>query len=71
MVSFLNNPRPGRSRPYKANHTTWWNRPDLCDGTYDSYCHMTPSFNNITDILLQHGEQELLEFMDRYWIAAS
>jgi ribonuclease T2 len=31
---------------------------------------MTPSFNNITDILLQYGQQELLEFMDRYWIAS-
>ena len=63
-------PTPQRSTPFDSNHASWCNRPDLCDGTYDAYCHMTPSFNNITDILLQYGQQELLEFMDRYWIAS-
>jgi ribonuclease T2 len=45
-------------------------RPDLCDGTYDAYCKMTPSYPNITDVLLQHGQHDLLDFMARYWTAA-
>lgn len=49
-------------------HGLW---PDLCDGTYDTYCHMTPQFSNITAVLEHYDQQELLEFMDRYWIAAS
>lgn len=41
-------------------------RPDLCDGTYDAYCNMTPRFSNISEILSHYGQSELLEFMDRY-----
>lgn len=44
-------------------------RPDLCDGSYETYCGMTPHFSNITDILASHGQAELLAFMDRYWVA--
>ncbi|KAK0720326.1 ribonuclease T2 family protein [Lasiosphaeris hirsuta] len=49
-------------------HGLW---PDLCDGTYDQYCRMTPHFNNITAVLEHYGQHELLQFMDRYWLAAS
>lgn len=45
-------------------------RPDLCDGTYDQFCHMTPHFNNITAILEHHGQHELIRFMNRYWLAS-
>lgn len=44
-------------------------RPDLCDGTYDQFCHMTPSYSNITEVLHHHGQHELVKFMDRYWLA--
>lgn len=47
-------------------HGLW---PDLCDGSYDAYCNMAPHYNNITDILAAHGQDELLAFMDRYWVA--
>lgn len=46
-------------------------RPDLCDGTYDQFCHMTPNFKNITEILEHYGQHELLQFMNRYWLASS
>ena len=45
------------------------NRPDLCDGTYDQFCHMTPTSHNITEVLEQHGQEELVRFMNRYWLA--
>ncbi|ROV88631.1 hypothetical protein VMCG_10317 [Cytospora schulzeri] len=47
-------------------HGLW---PDLCDGTYDAFCNMTPRFTNITDILSHYGQSELLDFMDRNWVA--
>jgi len=47
-------------------HGLW---PDLCDGTYDQFCHMTPTFHNITEVLEGHGQSEMVKFMDRYWIA--
>ncbi|KXX81472.1 Ribonuclease T2 [Madurella mycetomatis] len=49
-------------------HGLW---PDLCDGTYDQFCRMTPHYTNITAVLQYYGQDELLEFMDRYWLAAS
>jgi hypothetical protein len=47
------------------------NRPDLCDGTSNEYCDMTPPYTNITSILRHYGQDDLLEFMNRYWLAAS
>ncbi|ROT39894.1 ribonuclease Trv [Sodiomyces alkalinus F11] len=49
-------------------HGLW---PDLCDGSYEAYCGMTPHFSNISDILTQYGQDELLALMHRYWVAAS
>ncbi|CAP72981.1 uncharacterized protein PODANS_2_4050 [Podospora anserina S mat+] len=49
-------------------HGLW---PDLCDGTYDQFCNMTPQYHNITAVLEQHGQHELVQFMDRYWLASS
>ncbi|KAK3366116.1 ribonuclease T2-like protein [Lasiosphaeria ovina] len=49
-------------------HGLW---PDLCDGTYDQFCHMTPQFNNITAVLEHYGQDDLIEFMNRFWLAAS
>ncbi|KAI0101575.1 ribonuclease Trv [Nemania sp. FL0031] len=48
-------------------HGLW---PDLCDGSYDQYCGMTPRFNNITAVLEHYGQEELVESMNRYWIAS-
>ena len=42
----------------------------MCDGTYKAYCGMTPHFQNITEILEHHGQGELVEQMNRYWVAA-
>jgi len=44
-------------------------RPDLCDGSYDQYCGMTPRFSNITAVLEHYDQGELIEFMNRYWTA--
>ncbi|KAJ8125080.1 hypothetical protein O1611_g8558 [Lasiodiplodia mahajangana] len=48
-------------------HGLW---PDLCDGSYDQYCGMTPRFNNITAILEHYDQGELVESMNRYWVAS-
>jgi len=43
-------------------------RPDLCDGTYEQYCHAAPHYYNITQILKEAGQTELLEYMNEYWL---
>lgn len=48
-------------------HGLW---PDLCDGTYDAFCSMTPSFPDITSVLEKHNQEDLLAFMHRYWTPA-
>ncbi|KAI0157340.1 ribonuclease Trv [Xylariaceae sp. FL1272] len=47
-------------------HGLW---PDLCDGSYDQYCGMAPRFDNISDILKHYDQGELIDFMNRYWVA--
>ncbi|KAI3339865.1 ribonuclease Trv [Ustulina deusta] len=47
-------------------HGLW---PDLCDGSYDQFCGMTPRFSNITAVLEHYDQHELIEFMNRYWVA--
>ncbi|KAK4169128.1 ribonuclease T2 [Cladorrhinum sp. PSN259] len=47
-------------------HGLW---PDLCDGTYDQFCHMTPQYRNITEVLEHYGHHGLVRFMSRYWLA--
>ncbi len=49
-------------------HGLW---PDRCDGSYDQYCNLTPQFNNISAVLENFGQGDLVEFMNRYWIANS
>ncbi|KAI0814331.1 ribonuclease Trv [Xylaria sp. FL0064] len=48
-------------------HGLW---PDLCDGSYDQYCGMTPRFNNITAVLEHYDQGELIDHMNRYWLAS-
>ncbi|KAI0598892.1 ribonuclease T2 family protein [Biscogniauxia sp. FL1348] len=47
-------------------HGLW---PDLCDGSFDQFCGMAPKFNNITEVLEQYDQGELVEYMNRYWVA--
>lgn len=44
------------------------NRPDLCDGTYDQFCTNAPQYTNITDILQAAGQDDLLSYMNTYWL---
>jgi len=44
------------------------NRPDLCDGTYDQFCNNAPQYTNITDILQAAGQDDLLSYMNTYWL---
>jgi hypothetical protein len=30
---------------------------------------MTPNYPNVTAVLEKHGQQELIAFMNRYWLA--
>lgn len=43
-------------------------RPDNCDGTYESSCDSTRAYTNITDILQAQGKDDLLDYMDEYWV---
>ncbi|TGJ83930.1 hypothetical protein E0Z10_g4827 [Xylaria hypoxylon] len=47
-------------------HGLW---PDLCDGSFDQYCGMTPRFSNITAVLEHYDQDELIGSMNRYWVA--
>lgn len=42
-------------------------RPDHCDGTYDSYCDAFRQYTNITAILESYKRYDLLEYMSKYW----
>ncbi|CED84786.1 Ribonuclease, T2 family [Phaffia rhodozyma] len=45
-------------------HGLW---PDNCDGTYEQYCDTSRELTNITAVLAQAGQTELLKVMDTYW----
>lgn len=46
-------------------HGLW---PDLCDGSFDQYCSEAPQFHNITAILQDAGQNDLLTYMRSYWL---
>lgn len=43
-------------------------RPDNCDGTYQASCDPARAYTNITDILKEQGRNQLLSYMDQYWV---
>jgi ribonuclease T2 len=43
-------------------------RPDLCDGSYPTYCTQAPRYFNITAIIVQAAKTELLDDMKKYWL---
>lgn len=45
-------------------HGLW---PDHCDGSFDQFCAPSREVQNITQILQQHGENELLDWMHTFW----
>ncbi|CAI7599958.1 unnamed protein product [Penicillium glandicola] len=46
-------------------HGLW---PDNCDGTYQSSCDSTRAYTNITAILQAQDRDDLLDYMNDYWI---
>jgi len=48
-----------------------WNRPDLCDGSYPSYCTAAPRYYNISSILTEASQTDLLEDMNTFWLPNS
>ncbi|KAG9091901.1 ribonuclease T2-like, partial [Ceratobasidium sp. 370] len=46
-------------------HGLW---PDHCDGTYDANCAPERELYNITAVLQKSGHQNLLNFMNKYWL---
>ncbi|KAI1386654.1 ribonuclease M [Hypoxylon trugodes] len=46
-------------------HGLW---PDHCDGTYDSTCDSKRAYTNISDILKSSGNDDLLTYMETYWL---
>ncbi|KAJ5114324.1 Ribonuclease T2 [Penicillium alfredii] len=46
-------------------HGLW---PDNCDGTYESSCDSSRAYTNITDILKAQGRDDLLSYMQQYWV---
>ena len=47
-----------------ANH---FERPDNCDGTYQSNCDSERAYKNITQILQSFGQDDLLSYMKTNW----
>ncbi|KAG9240641.1 ribonuclease T2-like protein [Calycina marina] len=46
-------------------HGLW---PDLCDGTYPTFCNQAPRYFNITQVLHEAGQVALLNDMNTYWL---
>jgi len=49
-------------------HGLW---PDLCDGSYPSYCTAAPRYYNISSILTEASQTSLLDDMNTYWLPNS
>ncbi|KAH8801539.1 ribonuclease T2-like protein [Xylogone sp. PMI_703] len=49
-------------------HGLW---PDNCDGSYPQYCHSAPTYHSITQVLTEAGQQDLLDYMNKYWLPNS
>ncbi|KAK0345146.1 Ribonuclease T2 precursor (RNase T2) [Friedmanniomyces endolithicus] len=49
-------------------HGLW---PDNCDGTYDSSCDPSRAYTNITQILQAAGANDLVSYMQTYWVSNS
>lgn len=59
------NPSTGPSDSWTI-HGLW---PDNCDGTYQSNCDDSRAYTNITAILKAFNRQNLLDYMNTYWIS--
>ncbi|KAK1059400.1 Ribonuclease T2 precursor (RNase T2), partial [Friedmanniomyces endolithicus] len=46
-------------------------QPDNCDGTYDSSCDPSRAYTNITQILQAAGANDLVSYMQTYWVSNS
>ena len=42
-------------------------QPDNCDGTYSANCDASRTYSNISDIISASGNDELLQYMQKYW----
>lgn len=42
-------------------------RPDHCDGTFDSNCDSSRAYTNISAIIQKFGKTDLLSYMQTYW----
>ena len=42
-------------------------RPDNCDGSYEEYCDSSREYSNITSIIEESGNTQLLSYMQEYW----
>ncbi|EPS25161.1 Ribonuclease T2 [Penicillium oxalicum] len=58
------NPSTGPSNSWTI-HGLW---PDNCDGTYEASCDSSRAYTNISDILLSQGRDDLLSYMQDYWV---